>query len=206
MLYGKEQKYAPNGELIGCDAHSVDERIVARAMDTIIANLGGISETLETQLIDDIKKVQSMQTEFDPVPLKDEIAKYETKKQKAIDLMLDELITKDDHKKQTAFYDSEIVRLTEGIAKCSNIAAQQNAQLDEIRKTIAQIKSLSEHETGDKEFYRAMIDKIIVPDYGFLTIFLNGLPMAFAIEYSVRKAPTIGIYDISINKCDIVQE
>ena len=51
-----------------------------------------------------------------------------------------------------------------------------------------------------------MIDKIIVLDYGFLTIFLNGLPMAFAIEYSVRIAPTIGIYDISINKCDIVQE
>ena len=131
MLYGKEQKYAPNGELIGCNAHSVDERIVAKAMDTIISNLGGISDTLETQLIDDIKKVQSMQTEFDPVPLKDEIAKYKTKKQKAIDLMLDELITKDDLKKQTAFDDSEIVRLTEKIAKCSNIAAQQNAQLDE---------------------------------------------------------------------------
>ena len=206
MLYGKEQKYAPNGELIGCDAHSVDERVIAKAMETILTNLGGISDTLEQQLLNDISQVQSMQSEFDPAPIRAEIDKLETKKQKAIDLMLDELITREDLKKQTAFYDSEITRLTEEISRKQSMAAQQNAQLDEIRKTIGQIRSLSEHETGDKTFYRSLIKKIFVPEYGFLEIHLNGVPMAFAIEYSVKKAPTIGIYAISIDKCDIVKE
>lgn len=42
--------------------------------------------------------------------------------------MLDELISKDDLKKQTTFYDSEIVRLTEEIAKMQNAAENQRNQ------------------------------------------------------------------------------
>lgn len=204
IMYGKDKQLAPNGETVGCDAHALDERIVLRAMETIMSSLCDITDTLEQQLLDDIRQVHSMQNAFDPSPLKAEIAKLEAKKQKAIDLMLDELITKDDLVKQNTYYDSEITRLTEEIAQGQNTSAQQNAQLDEIRNTIRQIKSLSEHETGDKEFYRSMIEKIIVPDYGYLTVYLNGFPMAFAVVFSVKKACTIGLFDITIDRCEII--
>ena len=35
-LYGKEKRTALNGEIIGCDAHTVDERIVSAAMKNIL--------------------------------------------------------------------------------------------------------------------------------------------------------------------------
>ena len=68
---------------------------------------------------------------------------------------------------------------------------------------IEEIRSFPEYETGDKEFYRSMIQQIIVHDYGYLEVHLNGLPMAFDIEFSIRKANFAGVFDISIDKCEI---
>lgn len=95
-MYGKEKILAANVKTVGCDARNLDERVVLKALDTIMSCIVDLTDTLEQQLLDDIRKVQSMQSKFDPEPLKAEITRLEDKKQKAIDLMLEELITKED--------------------------------------------------------------------------------------------------------------
>jgi len=54
--------------------------------------------------------------------LEDEIENLTRKKRKAIDLMLDELISKEDLKKQIEYYDGEIARLTEQISASQNVS------------------------------------------------------------------------------------
>ncbi len=48
-----------------------------------------------------------------------------------------------------------------------------------------------------------MIDKIIVPEYKRLDIFLKGLPFGFKVEYNTKKAPCKGIYAIIIDSCEL---
>lgn len=117
-----------NGELIGCDAHTVDERVVYKSIQTILGQLNDLRDELEKQMRKEIKQLLLVQKKVDITPLKQEIEKLENKKHKAIDLMLDDLISKDDLKKQTEIYDNEIARLTEEIAKKQDIAAKHDSQ------------------------------------------------------------------------------
>ena len=65
--------------------------------------------------------------------------------------MLDDLISKDDLKKQTEFYDSEIARLTENIAKSQNVGAAHQKQLDGIRNYIKQVNETAGMDTDSTE-------------------------------------------------------
>ena len=53
------------------------------------------------QLLEDIKLMQQNDVRVDVQPLKEQIESFNLKKRKAIDLMIDGLITKEDLKKQT---------------------------------------------------------------------------------------------------------
>lgn len=203
-LYGKEKHTALNGELIGCDAHTVDERIVAAAMKNILDQIGTLRPILEKQMFDEIQNIQLNQKDVDVTPLKEEISRLENKKHKAIDLMLDDLISKDDLKKQTEIYDNEIARLTEEIARNQDISARHNTQMAEIKKTVEYMQKLSDCNSESKELYRSLLKQIVVPDYGMLHIFLNGVPFGFDIRYTTLIAPRKGIYDIIINSCEII--
>lgn len=58
VLYGKEKHTALNGELIGCDAHTFDERIVAAAMKNILRQISTLRPILEKQMLEEIQNIQ----------------------------------------------------------------------------------------------------------------------------------------------------
>lgn len=76
----------------------------------------------------------------------------------------------------------------------------------EIEKAIEYIGKLSNtnSDSDNKELYRSMINKIIVPEYPVLQIYLNGVPFAYHVVYTVKKAPRVGIYDIIIDTCEVM--
>lgn len=66
------------------------------------------------------------------------------------------------------------------------------------------MQKLSDCNSESKELYRSLLKQIVVPDYRILDIYLNGVPFGFHILYMVKKAPSIGIYDVIINSCEII--
>ena len=54
------------------------------------------------------KLMQQNDIRVDVQPLKEQIESYNLKKRKAIDLMIDGLITKEDLRQKTEYYDKEI--------------------------------------------------------------------------------------------------
>ena len=54
------------------------------------------------------KLMQQNDIRVDVQPLKEQIESFNLKKRKAIDLMIDDLITKEDLRQQTEYYDKEI--------------------------------------------------------------------------------------------------
>lgn len=203
QLYGKEKHTAMNGELIGCDNHTVDERILATAMKAVMENIQSISERLKADLLSDIRFIQKDNVIEDITVKQDEIAKLKQKKLKAVDLMLEGLLDKEGLKEQPEYYDSEIARLSEEISNHKNAETFYNEQIEALNDAIKQIQFISDSETDNTELYRSMVKKIIVPEYQRLEIFLNGLPFGFKIEYTVKKAPRVGIYAILIESCEL---
>ena len=74
----------------------------------------------------------------------------------------------------------------------------------EIKKTVEYMQKLSDCNSESKELYRSLLKQIVVPDYRILDIYLNGVPFGFHILYTVKKAPSIGIYDVIIDSCEII--
>lgn len=204
QLYGKVKKTAMTGELIGCDNRSVDERILAEAMKNVLYSIQSLRPSLEEEMINEIRQLQSIQKAEDTTPLQNEIENLKQKKRKAVDLTLEGLISKEDLKEQTDFYDNEIVRLTKEIAESNNIGAHQQKQMDGITEAIERMRQMSCGDADSSELYRSVLKQIVVPDYGMLNIYLIGMPFGFSVSYKVKKAARIGIYDIIINSCEII--
>lgn len=118
--------------------------------------------------------------------------------------MLEGLISKDDLKRQTEFYDSEITRLSEKIAESKNIGTLHKKQIDSIKSAMSRIKNIADCDVDNTEIYGEMLEKIVVPSYQHLQIYLSGIPTGFHLTYTVKKAPRVGIYDIIIDSCEII--
>ena len=204
QIYGNTLKTAPNGETIGCDNHTIDERVLDKVMQTLLKNVQELRPSLEKDMLNEIRLVQRICKTVDVIPLKNEIEMLKEKKRKAIDLMLEELISKDDLKQQTDFYDAEITRLTEKIAENQNTEAQRQKQIDGIKAAMERIKNVADCDVSNTKIYGEMLEKIVVPEYQHLNVYLYGIPMGFHIKYTVKKVPRQGIYNVIIDSCDII--
>ena len=77
-------------------------------------------DSLKKEILQDIADIQKeSESEFDSKKLQGQIEILEEKKRKAIDLMLDGIISKEALKKQTDWYDEELDRLSKQLEKAT---------------------------------------------------------------------------------------
>lgn len=203
QIYGTEKRTAMNGELIGCDNHTVDERILAKAMRSVMESIRHLSDSLKSMMMTEILSLKKGSGVEDISAKQEEVAKLKQKKLKAVDLMLEGLLDKEGLKEQTEFYDSEIKRLSEEISNHKDEETVYNEQIESLNEAIKQIQFITDSDTDNTELYRSMIEKIIVPEYQRLDIYIKGIPLAFNVKYTTLKAPCKGIYDILIDYCQM---
>ena len=121
---------------VGCDNKSINENVLAFCMKYILERIQISHSEIVEQLLSEIKTIQQNEPTVNTDNLRAEIDKLTRKKHKAIDLMLEELITKDDLREQTEFYDREIAKLTEEIALGQDVNSAHKKQLDGIKNYI----------------------------------------------------------------------
>ena len=177
---------------------------MAKAVSVLLANIQVLREELESEMLKEIQSIQNVRREVDISLLQAEIENLNSKKRKTIDLMLEGLISKDDIKQQTEFYDSEITRITKEIAENKNASLFHKKQMDGIKSAIERIKNVADCDINNTEIYGEMLEKVIVASYQNLHIYLNGILTGFHLTYTVKKAPRIGTYDIIIDSCEII--
>ena len=137
-------------------------------------------------------------------PLKEEIENLGRKKRKAIDLMLDDLLSKDDLKKQTEFYDSEIARLTEKIAESQNVGAAHQKQLDGIRNYIKQVNNTAGMDTDSTEIYGELLKRVVVHEEGMTDFYLTCVPFGFRMIYHLHRYNRGHQLDVIVDRCEII--
>lgn len=204
QLYGKEKRTAMTGELIGCDNRTVDERILATVMKYLMQYVYEFKTDLENEMVKEVSSMHENIAPADTTSIKAEIDKLKAKRLKAVDLMLEYLISKEALKEQTDFYDSEIARLTEKMSNSQDMASKHKKQAETVHKAIERIRKLSEDDTENTELYREMVREIVFPEYTVMDIYLNGIPLGFQINYSVKRANMIHLYEITVESCEII--
>lgn len=202
--YGSVHRVDANGAEVGCDNVTFNEVTLKICMKYLIEHIQVAREDIVSQLLADIQMVQQNEPASDIEPLKAEIENLSRKKRKAIDLMLDDLLSREDLKKQADFYDSEIARLTQEIADKQDISAVHQRQLDSIKAYIRQVNLTAEHDSDDTAFYSQLLQKAVVLDRNHSEFYLTCVPFGFRMSYSIHKYNRGHQYDVSIESCETI--
>lgn len=189
---------------VGCDNHAINEVVPEVCMKHILEYIQFTRSSITERQLENVSAMQALKPKFDPEPLKAEIEALNNKKRKAIDLMLDELITKEELKQQTAYYDEEISKLSETIASGQNVAENHKRQLDTIKNYISLVNQTAEMDTDSTKVYGEMLKRVLVYDNCMVDIYLNCMPTGFRVKFHVNKFNQQHPFNVFIDSCEAI--
>ena len=205
--YGIVQKMNVNGVMVGCDNRFITEKVINTCMRFVMEHIQRERSSIAEQLLADIQLIQETASVTDTKPLQEKIEKISEKKRKAVDLMLEGIISKDDLKMQIDQYASEIAELSEQIANNSDISRYHQKQLEAIRKYIEQINQTENMDTNSLEVYNTLLKKIVVYDDSTIDYYLTCIPFGFHLTYRNERIPhTHNVWGVTVEKCEIIPE
>ena len=152
-----------DGKEIGCNNNSINERALLTCMKYCANLICQNRKQLRREILSDLQAVcGEAVTSIDEDKIRQKMEAIEEKKRKSFDAMLEGMLTKEDLKKQTEWYDNELSRLQSLIAENEQNSKQysrQKEQMDDLEKTLDEI--LSFHEENEL-LYREILEKIVV--------------------------------------------
>lgn len=190
-----------DGSPIGCDNGSINDKVLLYGISYVLNHIQSNKEKIINDMIKEIKTIQEISTDTDTAPLYQKIEMLNQKKHKAIDLVLEDLITKEDFKKQTEYYDQEIKNLEKQVRNTEHSNLLKEKQIDGIQHTITEIKKMANFETDNEMLYRELLDHIIIYKNNEMVIYLKCLP--FGIRIRAVTSGRLEDYQINIYKAVI---
>lgn len=178
------------GKEIGCNNNSINERALLTCMKYCVSLVCQNRKQLLGEILSEIQAVcRELVTATDEDTIRQKLDAIEEKKRKSFDAMLEGMITKEDLKKQTEWYDSELSRLRPLLGE-NGPHDRQYSKKEEIvvlEKTLDKI--LSFHEDNEM-LYREMLEKVVVyredeRGCSSLVVWLKSLP--FGIRLKIRS-------------------
>lgn len=176
------------GKEIGCNNNSINEKALLACMKYCVDLICQNREQLRREILSRIKEVCGEQaTTIDADKIQKKIDSIEEKKRKSFDAMLEGMITKEDLKKQTKWYDKELSKLQNVLAENEQNNRQysrKQEKMEVLAKTLDDI--LSFHEENEI-LYREILEKIVVyreDERGCnrLTVWFQSLPFGISLK------------------------
>jgi DNA invertase Pin-like site-specific DNA recombinase len=193
-----------DGSIIGCDNKGVNSKLLYFSMKYVLSHIQSSQDTIINDLLAEIKLMQKSEEVIDIKVFEDEIAKIESKKSKAIDLMLEDLISKEDLKKQTAFYDSEITRLSLEMNQSQNINHVHDRQINNVKAYIKEVKKTAKLDVDNSELYGELLEKFLSYDNNVIEVYLKCVPFGFRINYHIYRYNEKQQYNIYVDDFSII--
>ena len=180
-----------DGQKVGCSNRSVNERALFACVKYCISLLCNNKEKIRKEVLTDIQTICSAPEEtMDPAKVRQKMNAIEEKKQKSFDAMLEGMLSKEDLRKQTEWYDKELAHLQHLIVQsrkneeCYRMGQKKSKQFE-----ISLDEILSFGHENDL-LYREILEKIVVyreEERGCnrLVVWLKSLP--FGIQLRIRS-------------------
>jgi len=177
------EKLGVFGEQVGCNSASINDKSLLALMSESINFVQQNKQSITKEILREIESVQENAKPVDTTHHKQRLEELQNKKTKAIDLMLDGIITKQDLKIQAQGYDKEIAHIATQLEKVeaqNNKARQQTLDLSAYE---SQIENIMQFGQENDLLYRELLDKIVIHKDKSITIYLNNLAKGIKIEY-----------------------
>ncbi|MBO5486013.1 MAG: recombinase family protein [Eubacterium sp.] len=202
-------KMDAEGKEIGCNNHSINEKALLACMNYCVNILCQNRKQIRREILSRIREVceeQDITIEEDKIRQK--MDSIEEKKRKSFDAMLEGLLTKEDLKKQTEWYDRELSRLQSLVAenkRNNKMHSKQQEQMEVLTKTLDDILSFREE---NEMLYREMLEKIVVyreeeRGCNHLVVWLKHLP--FGIWLKIKSTGRGEEYHTEILEVQIIE-
>lgn len=176
------------GNEVGCDAGSVSEQSLKDSMTYVMKHLNTNKDTIMQEMEKEIsqirgaKKDQKQETD----ELSNKIQNFELKKRRAVDLVLDGLLTKEELKRQTEYYNREIEKYQAKIRQLQAYDAEKEEKIDDIKTHMEEIRKILSFDYESEMVYREVLDHITVYPGKELGIYLKCLP--YGIRLKIRTS------------------
>lgn len=175
------------GNHVGCTGPSIRNEDATHIMRLVTESLQYDKDKITGNLIAIIKSIIAMDTTGSDISkLEAQLKSIEDKRTKLIDLYTSGDITKDEFTAARSKCDGEIAQLQsviDSIDKQQEMIKEQQTLVREITAAINEIVGGVEY---DDEFYRQILDRMVVRDRDNIDVYLNLLPIKWS--YTVAKA------------------
>lgn len=175
------------GNKVGCSSISIRNEDATHIMGLVTKELKLNHTKITDNLISVIESIIAMDgTGTDIEKLKEQIVTIEDKRTKLIDIYMSGDITKEEFNAARSKCDAEISELKsviDSIGKQHTMIKKQQELIREIRDAINEIVNGVEY---DDEFYKHILDKMVIVDRDNIDVYLNLLPMKWS--YTVAKS------------------
>lgn len=196
-------KTSENGEVIGCDNGSVNERALLACVHYCICQLQTGQKELKSEILQEIKAMKGI-TEKNPDPrrITEKMGNLNAKKRKAIDLMLDGLITKADLQEQTKWYDEQLAGLSELLSASQSKDEAHAKQIDESLQYITALDEIMTFDETNESLYREILDKMVIYHDSTVEVWLKCVP--FGMKLTIHSHGRNEAYTTDILAMEII--
>ncbi len=172
------------GNITGCDNGSANERVLLYCVGYVMRHIQNHKNEIIKEMLEEIKSVQAMETDVNIAPIYAKIETLNDKKRRAIDLVLDGTITREELKQQTTFYDEEIERLSKQIAEAENINVTHQGQVKGMQRYAEEINRILEFDAENETLYREVLDRMVVFKDNKVVVYLKYVPFGVSMRYN----------------------
>lgn len=178
------QKIDADGNSKGCNNGSVNDRTLLSCMSYCISLVQGNSNELKKEILNDISRIKKESNgKVNSAKIQSKICSLEEKKRKAVDAMLEGVISKDDLQKQTEWYNEELTKLNLQLADALDGNREISKQVNSMEQYIKAIDEILEFNEDNEIVYREVLDKIEVHQGNIVVVWLKCIPFGIQLKY-----------------------
>jgi len=165
------------GNHVGCSSESIRNEDALHIMYLVANSLETDKKTIVSNMIKAIQDIVSFDAEStDTDRLHEKIIAVEDKKSRLLELYTGKDITRDEFVTARAKYDDEIEGFKELIASIEKQGAIRKQQTELIMDITVAVNEIVDGMTLEEEFYRHLLDRMVVNDKDHIDVYLNLLP------------------------------
>lgn len=181
------------GNHVGCTGTTIRNEDAIHIMYLVTQSLKYDRDKIVHNLVSIIQSIMAMDTPgLDTDKIKNQIQAIEDRRAKLLDIYMSGDISKEEFTAARAKCDAEMEELQsviDGIDKQREMVQEQQELVQEITETIHELVRGIEY---DDEFYRQILDKMVIVDKEHIDVYLNLLPMKWSCAVAKASKALIG--------------
>ena len=199
------KKISSSGEQIGCDNGSINEKALLTCMHYCICILQTNQKELKQEIMQEIKEIKGKhEKKTDTKRIQEKMDTLAAKKRKAIDLMLDGLITKSDLREQTKWYEEQLAELSESLNAAGKQDKANSAELREYESYLGALDEIMSFDESNESLYREILDKMVICHDKTVEVWLKSVP--FGMKLSIRSHGKNDDYHTEILSMEMIEK